>query len=416
MHVTLRPITTENREACLRLRVRDDQHGLIRAPVHTLAQAERYPRCTPLAVYAGDLLVGMIHHQRAKRGVYWIYDVLIDQRHQGRGFGRAAVQACIALLHCQYQCREVKLAVSARNLAAQRLYSSIGFVPKQTLDAEQRIFSLTLDFDPISSDPPVKDMQHPPLNELVQIDSDGATLYGTLYVAQGGELHPTVLLLHGFPGVERNLDLAQILRRAGWNALVFHYRGAWGSEGAFSFGHVLADVGCALKFLRDEGARYRVDPKRVVLLGHSMGGWAALMAGAHDPHLLGVGGMAAWNIGVLAQQAREDGDQRAPMRAWLAQTGKPLQGTSGTALLEEMITHADAFELSHLRERLRGRKVLLAAGSEDEDCFPQLHHTPLVRAFQDAQLTHTLLEGADHGFTNHRVALARVVLDWLGTL
>ena len=50
------------------------------------------------------------------------------------------------------------------------------------------------------------------------------------------------ILLHGFPGNERNLDLAQALRRAGWNAVFFHYRGSWGSDGDFSFGHVLEDV------------------------------------------------------------------------------------------------------------------------------------------------------------------------------
>ena len=45
----------------------------------------------------------------------------------------------------------------------------------------------------------------------------------------------TVILLHGFPGNERNLDLAQAIRRSGWNAVFFHYRGAWGSGGVFSF-------------------------------------------------------------------------------------------------------------------------------------------------------------------------------------
>ena len=39
-----------------------------------------------------------------------------------------------------------------------------------------------------------------------------------------------VLLLHGFPGNEKNLDLAQDLRADGFNVLFFHYRGAWGSE------------------------------------------------------------------------------------------------------------------------------------------------------------------------------------------
>ena len=36
-----------------------------------------------------------------------------------------------------------------------------------------------------------------------------------LYPAGGEGPHPTVLLCHGIPGCERNLDLAQAVRRAG---------------------------------------------------------------------------------------------------------------------------------------------------------------------------------------------------------
>ena len=71
-----------------------------------------------------------------------------------------------------------------------------------------------------------------------------------------------VLLLHGFPGNERNLDLAQALRRAGWTVVFFHYRGAWGSGGDFSFAHVLEDVARML----DELLRLAA-PTRSVFLG-----------------------------------------------------------------------------------------------------------------------------------------------------
>jgi esterase/lipase len=50
-------------------------------------------------------------------------------------------------------------------------------------------------------------------------------MYGLLYLAQGKGPHATVLFLHGFPGNEKNIDLAQAVRRAGFNALVFYYRG-----------------------------------------------------------------------------------------------------------------------------------------------------------------------------------------------
>ena len=59
----------------------------------------------------------------------------------------------------------------------------------------------------------------------VTFDSDGHRLIGTLYLARGGTPKPTVLLLHGCPGLQQNADLAVALRDRGWNSLVFHYRG-----------------------------------------------------------------------------------------------------------------------------------------------------------------------------------------------
>jgi len=37
-------------------------------------------------------------------------------------------------------------------------------------------------------------------------------------------------LLHGLPGYESSGDLAQSIRRAGWNVVFFHYRGTWGTK------------------------------------------------------------------------------------------------------------------------------------------------------------------------------------------
>ena len=67
--------------------------------------------------------------------------------------------------------------------------------------------------------------------EGVVITSAGSKLLGALYCAAGAGPHPTALVLHGIPGLEKNTDIAYALRDAGWNALVFHYRGCWGSEG-----------------------------------------------------------------------------------------------------------------------------------------------------------------------------------------
>ena len=111
--------------------------------------------------------------------------------------------------------------------------------------------------------------------------SEGDKLVGTLFLAPGDEPKPTAVLLHGLPGIEKNYDIAHALREHGWNALIFHYRGSWGSEGDYRFATLADDVRVALDYL-SSGAHEQIDSVRLVLVGHSMGGWAAMKAGGDE--------------------------------------------------------------------------------------------------------------------------------------
>src|SRR5215203_345721 len=61
-------------------------------------------------------------------------------------------------------------------------------------------------FDPITMDPPVRDTVNPASMVELAFQSAGQRLNGLMYVASGPGPHPTVILLHGNPGNERNLD------------------------------------------------------------------------------------------------------------------------------------------------------------------------------------------------------------------
>jgi predicted alpha/beta-fold hydrolase len=53
------------------------------------------------------------------------------------------------------------------------------------------------------------------------IPSGNSQIAGLIYSANGLQKHPTLLLLHGYPGNERNLDIAQVVRSHGWNVIYF---------------------------------------------------------------------------------------------------------------------------------------------------------------------------------------------------
>ncbi|MFA7645195.1 MAG: hypothetical protein WCX92_08370, partial [Thermovirgaceae bacterium] len=76
-------------------------------------------------------------------------------------------------------------------------------------------------------------------------------LLGLIYLADGEGPHKTLLLLHGFPGNEKNLDIAHIIRRGGYNVLVFHYSGSWGSRGSYSFSQNYSDLQAVRSIMAD---------------------------------------------------------------------------------------------------------------------------------------------------------------------
>jgi pimeloyl-ACP methyl ester carboxylesterase len=265
---------------------------------------------------------------------------------------------------------------------------------------------------------PGRDPDHPAALVDVAVESGGARLNGVAYVPAGPGPHPGVLILHGLPGYERNLDLAQALRRAGWTSMVVHYRGAWGSGGEFSFAHVLEDALAALEHLRSASMRevLRVDPARVAIVGHSMGGWAALLTGARS-EVLGTVSIAGFDLGAVARRLAGD----PGFAAWLHDTFEPqmapLAGASSDRLFAEAAGAGDAWAVARHAERFAGRPVLLLAATHDEEVPLEMHHEPMVTAFEraGAVLTHRALE-TDHAYSDRRVELAETIAGWLGGL
>ncbi|MCR4294138.1 MAG: alpha/beta hydrolase, partial [Elusimicrobia bacterium] len=69
---------------------------------------------------------------------------------------------------------------------------------------------------------------------------------GGLYRPSDAGSTPAVLMLHGFPGIQKNDDIAAELCRRGMTAFTPHFRGCWGSAGRYSLRGLLEDARAAL--------------------------------------------------------------------------------------------------------------------------------------------------------------------------
>jgi pimeloyl-ACP methyl ester carboxylesterase len=262
----------------------------------------------------------------------------------------------------------------------------------------------------IFTDPP-HDAAHPARMAVLHIPSGGVAINGLAYVAAGAGPHPVVVLCHGLPGNEKNLDLAQALRRAGWTVVTFNYRGSWGSPGSYRFAHDLEDVDAVLAWLRvpANAAALGLDTRRMVLVGHSLGGWATALTAAHDKGLIGAALISPGDIGLLGSLPRA-----AAIKAFGDNGMEALADTSPAIMADEAIAHADAYDFVKAAPKL-GTTPLLVLTSDDGLAAPADALVKGAQAAGNGYVT-SVHVATDHGWSDARVRLASEVIRWLAGL
>lgn len=262
----------------------------------------------------------------------------------------------------------------------------------------------------------VSETRVPPSIQELTIESDGSRMSGIAYLAAGAGPHPTVMLLHGYPGNEKNLDVAQALRRNGWNVVFFHYRGAWGSEGDFSIKNAEHDVRAVYAYLNTpkNQQKLRINSRQISLVGHSMGGHMAIAglldlptarcAVSYDGANMGAGGgKGLFSDPRLGKVWRDYTDSLFMLKGW-----------SGEKAVEELTLYGAELDLVSRVDTVGGRPVLLI--SADTKVVPEATHiTPLyeaLRATENSRAEYLLIKD-DHSFSANRLELIEATQNFL---
>jgi diamine N-acetyltransferase len=145
--VTLAELTDENRQAVLALRVAPGQERFVSSVRDSLAEAADYAHARPWyrAVCADDKPVGFVMVSWNVEpqppeiiGPWFLWKLLIDERHQGRGYGSAAVRKVAELVRAA-GATELLTSYVPEDGGPAGFYERLGFVPTGDLDASGEV-------------------------------------------------------------------------------------------------------------------------------------------------------------------------------------------------------------------------------------------------------------------------------------
>lgn len=243
---------------------------------------------------------------------------------------------------------------------------------------------------------------YPAAQVELQIKSSGSTMYGFAYTADGKGPHPTVVLLHGLPGNERNLDLAQNLRRAGINVIYFNYRGTWGSKGVFKFKNAIEDSRAVLDYLTDSlnKDRLKVDTEKIAFVGHSMGAGLALIAGLKDPRVKGVFAISVFNPFTLLQGADAEGNLIG-LKEYLLSLG--MLNCNPNEFLNDILRDINQYDVEKMIANSK-KPIMVIDEHMNNSTFTN---------YNKSKTFEYKIWNTDHAFSNRRIALTKEIVNWM---
>lgn len=145
--VELREVTDENREAVLAVRLAPGQERFVSSVLDSIDEAAAHPEGHPWyrAVHVDGEAVGfvMLSWDVTPRppdinGPWFLWKLLVDERHQGRGIGREVVARVADLVRAEGGTELLTSHVVGEGGPAG-FYARLGFVPRGDLDPDGEV-------------------------------------------------------------------------------------------------------------------------------------------------------------------------------------------------------------------------------------------------------------------------------------
>ena len=219
---------------------------------------------------------------------------------------------------------------------------------------------------------------------------------------------PLVVVFHGLPGTELNLDLAYALREAGYAVLAPNYNGAWGSRGDYRVETIPGDIKTVLDLAFDDAfvSKRGIDAGRIAVVGHSLGGWSAFCSLKIEPRIRGI---VALDPMVDPLFGGDPGEAEPFLRELIV----PLRGVTVQQMVEGLRWAGKEWLPMDTIETLGDRffMLLCASGLDAGPLGPAIQLLSKAREINPA--TEFWALASDHSFISCRPLMRQLVVDFL---
>jgi diamine N-acetyltransferase len=143
--VELHEVTSETVRAVCILQVAPEQRGSVAPNAVSFAEAMFEPKAWFRAVVADDVPVGFVMLSvDPNETEYYLWRFMIDARYQGRGYGRAALDAVVTHVRTLPGATELRVSWVPGPDGPERFYQALGFEPTGEVDEGEVVGRLRL--------------------------------------------------------------------------------------------------------------------------------------------------------------------------------------------------------------------------------------------------------------------------------
>ncbi len=156
MPLSIRPVTKSNWHALTKLAVRDDQKDFVAPNVYSILESHYgydepdgsgHWDMFPYGIYDDETPVGFFmygYNYSNQEFDAFIIRLMVDQNHQGRGYGKFGMQQMLEIFRQDERIHDVGISYEPDNEIARKLYASLGFVEPGKMLGEETLAVLHL--------------------------------------------------------------------------------------------------------------------------------------------------------------------------------------------------------------------------------------------------------------------------------